>query len=249
MLRTFMIGRRHLAGVLAVALSVSLSNRALGQTTRDFMRVFEAQLQRHKPADVFKRTVLFREVRPGATTGGAPSFVASLTIHDYSPGWPPNKYYGKTCLGKIEHGTYSMLRDRLKEWTVEGRMTTSDAKCVDNPADRVSAFPIDSLSGTRVGSSEAFPSIMTKGVETFVPKMGEYACVLPGGRLAANRGFRLKGDKSYTDAAGARGGTYVYEPFATTIAFHGGFLDRESGKFVEGSGLVLSPSLTCSPWQ
>ncbi|MEP7069814.1 MAG: hypothetical protein ABI789_11255, partial [Usitatibacter sp.] len=200
-------------------------------------------------SDIFKRTVLFRSVQAGEPNGTVYPFIASLTVHDFSPGWPPNKYYGKTCLSKVEGGRYTMTRDRLREWTVEGRTTFSEPVCSDNPSERVSSFPIDSLTGTRVGSSAPVPKIVTQGLKTFRLKLGEYACILPGGRLAANTGFRLKRDKSYTDATGARGGTYVYEPFATTLAFHGGFLDGQSAKYADGSGFVLSPTLTCSPWQ
>jgi hypothetical protein len=232
------------------ALSLVLPVRGSAQpTTKDLMRVLDARIQRSKPADMFKRTVLFREVRAGEPADRAYPFVVSLTIHDYSPGWGVNKYFGKTCLTKIDRVTYTMALDRLREWAVAGPTTFSDINCADNPRPRVSAFPLDSLKGTRVGKSADTPEVLTKDLRTFVLKMGEYACVLPGGRLASNRGFRLKADKSYTDATGARGGTYHFEPFSTTIKFRGGFLDGQGGKFVEDTGLVLSPTLTCSPWQ
>ena len=213
------------------------------------MRVLDAKIQRSKPADMFRRTVLFKDVRAGEPSNGVYPFSVSLTVHDYSPGWGTNKYFGKTCLSKIDGARYTMALDRLREWAVEGPTTLSDVKCVDNPLPRVSAFPIDSLKGTRVGKSADAPVVLTKELRTFVLKMGEYACVLPGGRLAANRGFRLKTDKSYTDATGERGGKYVFEPFSTTLKFHGGFLDGQIGKFVEDTGFVLSPTLTCTPWQ
>jgi hypothetical protein len=249
MFRTFMLARTYRAAAIGTTLILVTPLAASGQPkTHEVMRLLEAQIQRAKPSDIFKRTVLIRDVKIGEATGGAYPLVVSLTVHDYSPGFPPDNYNGKTCLTNVEHAAYRMVQDRLREWTVEARTTFPEPKCANNPAANVSSFPLDSLSGTRVGSSAPMPAVMTKSLKTFVPRMGEYACVLPGGRMAANKGFRLKADKTYTDAARAHGGTYVYEPFAMTIAFHGGFMDGQSGKFVEGTGLVLSPTLTCTPW-
>jgi hypothetical protein len=249
MLRTFILARTYFAAIAGTALILVTPSVASAQPkTREVMQVLEYQIQRSKPSEILKRTVLIKDVKVGEGSGGVYPLVVSLTVHDYSPGFPPNKYYGKTCLAKVEHAAYRMVRDQLREWTIEGRTTFPDAKCVDNPAANVSSFPLDSLSGTRVGSSAPMPAVMTKSLKTFVPRMGEYACVFPGGRMAANKGFRLKLDKTYTDVARAHGGTYVYEPFGMTLAFHGGFMDGQTGKFVEGTGLVLSPTLTCTPW-
>jgi hypothetical protein len=112
----------------------------------------------------------------------------------------------------------------------------------------VSAFPLDSIPGKRVGSSAPLPEVMTRKRTTFILKMGEWACVLPGGRLATNMGFRLNLDKSYTDLGGTRSGKYVSEFGATSVTFRGGFLDGRTGNNVDGDGIVLSPTLTCSPW-
>jgi hypothetical protein len=224
------------------------TGRVKPPSTSTLMTTMDATLQQAKPREIFRRTVVFGDVHAGRPNGQVYPFIVSATVHDYTPGWPRNNYYGQTCLTKIDHGAFNMRRDRLGEWAVEGRTELSGGSCVKNPSEGVSAFPLDSMAGTRVGSSVLLrPPLPTKG-RAWVPKIGEWACVLPGGRLASNMGFRMKANKSYTDLEGARGGTYIYDVLASSLTFRGGFLDGRGGKNVDGDGIVLSPTLTCAPW-
>jgi hypothetical protein len=262
--RTFVLACRLFTLGVAASISVVTPARASGQspaddssarpigirrppTIKDLMMTLEAALQQTKSREIFKRTVVIGDVRPGEPNGRVYPFVVVATVHDYNPGNSLSGYAGKTCITKLAHVTFNMRRDRIGEWTVDPS-TVSGGVCVNNPSAGVSAFPLDSIPGKRVGSSAPLPKVMISTRRPWVPKVGEWACLLPGGRLAANTGFRMKADKTYTDLDGKRGGKYVFDFEAASITFHGGFMDGKGGKNVEGDGIVLSPSLTCAPW-
>ncbi len=212
------------------------------------MRVLDAQIQSARPREVFRRTVVFNDVRAGAPEGTVFPFTATVSIHDYNPGFPPAHYYGKTCITRIGTTRYDMHRDRIGEWVVDTR-TIPEPVCTQNPVEGKSAFPLDSLRGTRVGTSNPLPELMTKKKVNVNLRLGEYACTRPGGRIAAQMGFRLNRDKTYTDVDGARGGTYTFELLAGTLMFQGGFLDKMGGKSVNNESVFnLSADLTCAPW-
>jgi hypothetical protein len=218
-------------------------------STTQFMRVLDAKLQQARPRDILKRTILLADVSVGEPVGRIYPFTATATIHDYTPGWPPERYFGKTCITRLVGARYNMLRDAIGEWKVETKANTPAPVCTDNPTDGKSAVPLDSLRGTRVGTSLPPPELMTKKRVNINLKLGEYACIWPTGRISSQMRFRLNRDKTYTDLEGARGGTYTYEPFSATIKFNGGFLDKMGGKAVSDiSAFALTPSLTCSPW-
>lgn len=216
-------------------------------TTKNLMTTLETALQQTKPREIFKRTVVIGDARPGQPNGQVYPFDVMATVHDYNPGNSMVGDLGKTCITKLAHVTFNMRRDKIGEWTVEPT-SVSGAVCLNNPSSGVSAFPLDSIPGKRVGSSAPLPAVMTSTRTPWVPKVGEWACLLPGGRLAANMGFRMKVNKTYTDLEGARGGKYVFDFEAASITFRGGFLDGKGGKNVDGDGIVLSPTLTCAPW-
>jgi hypothetical protein len=216
-------------------------------TTKNLMTTLEATLQQTRSREIFKRTVVIGEVRPGQPNGQVYPFDVMATVHDFNPGNSMVGDLGKTCITRLAHVTFNMRRDRIGEWTVEPS-SVSGGVCVKNPKSGESAFPLDSIPGKRVGSSAPMPPLTTMTGKPWVPKVGEWACLLPGGRIAANMGFRMKADKTYTDLEGARGGKYVFNFEASSVTFKGGFLDGKGGKNVDGDGIVLSPSLTCSPW-
>ncbi len=106
-----MIGRLP---ALALAVLVHLSPAMAAEeppTADDFKRTLEARLQKLRPAGTTERTVLFQEVRPGTANGGVFPFEATLLIHDYGPGYPPNKFYGETCVGRMDTWRFEMSRD------------------------------------------------------------------------------------------------------------------------------------------
>ncbi|MEO5814888.1 MAG: hypothetical protein ABIT20_06365 [Gemmatimonadaceae bacterium] len=218
-------------------------------TVKDFMRVLDAQIQRVKPRDVFRRTIVFSDVRADAPEGNVYPFTVTAAVHDYNPGWPPSHYFGKTCITRIVGIRSNMRRDRIGEWIVEMQVKMPEPVCTNNPTEGKSAFPLDSLRGMRVGTSAPLPERMTKKQVNVNLRLGEYACTYSGGGLASKYRFRLNRDKTYTDIEGTRGGTYVFELLAGTLMFHGGFLDSMGGKSVENQSVFqISPALTCAPW-
>ncbi|MEP6732604.1 MAG: hypothetical protein ABJE10_18315 [bacterium] len=266
MFRTSMLGRRRLAAGVAALLTLIAPTRASGYiapsdttlrravaappTAKEFMLVLDARFQKAKPAEIFKRTIVFRSVTPGTPVDDVYPFVVNATVHDYTPGWPPEHFYGKTCIARINGWKYTMKRNEIREWSVDGRVAISDTTCVANPAEAVSAFPLDSIPGSRVGSSAPLPALVIPKPTAFILTYGEYACIETGGRIIKSRGFRIKRDKTYTDAEGTRGGTYVLEPFVETLTFHGGFLDGVKVTHIKRTRSFSFPdALTCAPWQ
>jgi hypothetical protein len=61
-------------------------------TVEQFKRVLEARLQKLKPDGTNVRPVLFQEVMPGKPNGGYYPCQVSAIIHDYGPGYPPNRF-------------------------------------------------------------------------------------------------------------------------------------------------------------
>lgn len=217
-------------------------------STREFMLALDAQIQRAKPREVFKRTIVFGDVRAGQPDGDVYPFTATVTIHDYNPGWPPDHYFGRTCITRIVSVRYELQRSRVREWVVAATQEIPKPICTDNPEEGKSIFPLDSLRGTRLGSSAPLPALMTRKLPNVTLKLGEYACTWPGGRLASQMRFRLNRNKTYTDLDGARGGTYTFDPFSTELRLHGGFLDKMGGKSIDYSTFSFSTTLTCGPW-
>ena len=266
MYRTFTIARRCLVVGAAAAAAITFIHPARASayppahevsatrtsalaapSTAELMRVLDMKLQELKPNDILFRTVLFDQIVPGTPRGGRYPFVVSLTIHDYSAGWPPNQYYGKTCLSKLQRGTFTMRLTVSNDWSVEGPVTLTAPLCQPNPSEKVSAFPLSELPGKRVGKGPA-PVEVPRKRSAGVLMTGEYACVTSTGRMIANMGFRLKADRTYSDLAGARGGKYVVDAVAATIAFRGGFMDGKNGKDVETVRFAF-PDAVCQRWQ
>jgi hypothetical protein len=105
-------------------------------SAEEFKQVLGERLQELKPAGFTVRTVRFEEVRLGEATRGNFPFEVTATVHDYGPGYPANRYYGQTCVGKMDKWKFDMRRDEFGRWFVQGRMTVSDRVCKDKPLRR-----------------------------------------------------------------------------------------------------------------
>ena len=253
--RTFIIARRRLFIGATAAAAITLISpervaarpRIVAPSTTQLMHVLDFRLQKLRPLDILYRTILFDQIQPGEPHGGVYPFVVSLTIHDYSAGWPPNGYFGKTCLSKLQKGTFTMQLTVARDWTIEGPITLSEPLCRPNPADRVSAFPLAELPGKRIAKGEPPAEVKVKR-SAGVLMSGEYSCVTPTGRMLDNMRFRLKLDRTYTDLAGANGGKYVVDAVAGTVAFRGGFLDGRTGKDADLTHFTF-PDVECRRWQ
>ena len=74
----------------------------------------------------------------------------TITVRDYDAGYPPNRYYGQTCVGRMEQEEFTLTLDRFNEWEAQGRLTPNmnTTKCQPNPAAGVSSIPLSSLGGS-----------------------------------------------------------------------------------------------------
>jgi hypothetical protein len=214
-------------------------------------QALDARLQKLKSEGTTVRTVLFQEVVPGKPNGGYFPFQVTAIIHDFSQGYPPNGYYGETCVGKMDKWKFDLLADELGGWTIQGRMTVLGPECKKNPSEGVSAIPLAGLSGTVAGkaSADAKPAANSAAAERGNLYLGEYACYGAGNHLMAGMGFLLESSGKYHDVGGQRAGTYTYNAPQSTVSFHGGFLDGQAGRNVRNTGFQLSATVHCEPWR
>jgi len=216
-------------------------------SVEQFKQVLGAQLQKVKAEGTTVRTVLFQEVVAGNPNGGYYPFQVTAIIHDYSQGYPPNGYYGETCVGKMEKRKFDLVANEFGGWKVQGPMTVLGPECKKNPTEGVSAIPLAGLAGAPAGhaQTEAKPAA-PEGGNLYI---GEYACYAAGNRLMAGMGFQLEVGGKYHDVSGERGGTYVFNARESTISFRGGFLGEQAGRNVRNSGFQLSANVRCEPWR
>ena len=88
---------------VAAAAGAPSATSAQQPTVARFEQVLNTQLQALKPVGYTARTVLFQAARAlPQKKGGYFPFEFTLTIHDYGPGNPPNRFYGAPCVGHME---------------------------------------------------------------------------------------------------------------------------------------------------
>lgn len=208
-------------------------------TVETLKQVLERRLLSLKPTGSTERQVLFEDVRAGKASGGTYPFQVTASIRDYGSGYPANKHYGETCVGKMEKWPFELSRDSFGEWQVQGRMTiTAPGQCKPNPSAGVSSIPLANLSG-----KPASPAPPSKGQPTQKtaappasaggsPKNGSYECWhFSSPRMGLN--FTLQGGGRYLDTD-KKAGTYTQS--GGKVAFKGGALDGESGVYHEPGG-------------
>jgi hypothetical protein len=232
--------------LLVLLAALCLEARAAAPTAADLQRVLEAQLQNLKPTGMTQRTVLFEEVRPLKPSGSYYPFEVTATIHDYGPGYPANRFYGSTCVGRMEKWKFDLVPDAGR-WIAQGRMTVTNNVCKDNPAAGASSQPLANYRGTHAPKGAATAPQPAGAAGNL--HLGEYACYGTGSRLMAGMGFHLKPGGKYYDVDGKRGGSYDYDAGAGTIKFRGGFLDGQAAKNVGASGFQISSTVSCEPWR
>jgi hypothetical protein len=223
---------------------------AAAPSAQTFQQVLTKRLMELKRAGATERQVLFQSVTPGRANGNRYPFQATVIIRDYGPGYPANRYYGSTCVGRLESERFDLLPDDFGGWMVQGRMTPTNSECKDNPAEGASAFPLNTLQGTQVSANApAAPAPAPPPTGASPLYMGEYACY-GNGVLMAGMGFKLSANGRYTDVDNARGGTYAYNAGAGTVTFRGGYLDGQTGRGVSNQGAFdLSATVNCEPWR
>jgi hypothetical protein len=232
----------------ATLIGACLPTAAIAQnpTTTQFEQAFEAQMQKLKAEGFSVRSIRFENVTAGKPTGGYYPFTVTASIHDYGPGYPPNHYYGETCVRRIDNWTFDMLQDPSGRWIVQGRMTPADNTCKDNPSEGVSSIPLATVPGRPASTVAVMPATKPAAVQLY---FGEWACYGARDQLMAGMGFVLDRSGKYHDTSGARGGSYTYNAASATISFRGGFLSGQVGRNVTTGTMRISANISCEPWR
>lgn len=206
-----------------------------------FKQVLNKRLLTLLPSGFTERQVLFQEVRAGTPNGTEYPFQATLQIRDYGPGYPANRFYGTTCVGRMDKKPFFLSRNQFGDWEVTGAMTVTlgpDQDCKPNPSAGVSSIPLASLQGTPAAAGTPPPATpaAAQGNSSQVPT-GEWACYGSGGRLLIGLGFRIEANGQYTDLDRKSRGTYTVQ--SGTISFKGGHLDGQTGQNFRGNKFQL----------
>ena len=229
MSRVAVLPQRTIACGLAV-LTLGCAGQLLAQKSPPTVEVAKQALERAwqklKPDAVAQRTVLFQDVTPGRSQAGSYPFRVTVLLHDYEKGYPPNRYYGRTCVGRIEQEVYTLEPDPFGGWNAQGRMTPNlnDTKCVNNPSEGVSSIPLASLSGSRAPAGQvaaaAPPATVGNGSSVAA---GDYQC-WGNGQPHPFMDFTVRGSNQYLGKDG-KIGTFSFDPSTQRITFKGGSLD------------------------
>lgn len=132
---------------LVLALALASASGLLAQPgVEEFKDALTRQLLKLRPDWSKERNVLF--VSAQAVGGGA--FRATVVIRDYDAGYPPNRYYGRTCAAKMDNAQFTSFRDQSGELIMQGRLTPlmEENVCKPNPAANTTSIPLNALPGT-----------------------------------------------------------------------------------------------------
>lgn len=187
------------------------------------------------PGGFTERNVLFQEVRAGRAEAGSYPFQVTVLIRDYEPGYPANRYYGKTCVSQIQQEVYTLSSDAFGGWEPQGRMTPlmTETHCQSNPSAGVSSIPLASLNGTPAPTGQAAqPAQPAQPAQTQTAQggngggtvaQGVYEC-WSSNRANFTLNFTVRGGNQYTGYNGSSG-TFSFDPGTQRITFKGGSLD------------------------
>ena len=238
--------QRRLASLLLLSSLAAPALAADEPPTADTLKqVLEKRLLSLKPQGYTERQVLFQEVRPGKPSGGGYPFQVTAIIRDYGPGYPANRFYGATCLSRMDKYVFTLSRDAFSDWQVQGRMTVTDKyECKDNPSEGASSFPLASLPGSpapkpTAGAAGSAAPPATPAAKTAPQPAGTAAQtgVMPGSyecwffsQPRPGLNFEIKEGGRYVDVEGVAG-TYSYDAATGQIAFRGGALDEQKAAY------------------
>lgn len=242
---------KPLIGLLA-CINLFSCNSEAQPSTEIFKEALVKRLQSLRPDGFERRTVKLVQVVPGKTNSGTTSYKVTAYIHDYDEGYPPNKYYGQTCVGKMDNWPFTMHKDASGEWIVQGKFTVTDSDCQTNTAEGSESLPLADVPGTTYepGKNNQAKKNSPKTEENQdLLYIGEYAAYGTGGRLMAGMGIILTKDNRYYDLDKKRGGTYNYDKKTATISFQGGFLSGQKGRNVNTNGFDLSETVHYEPYR
>jgi len=223
---TFPIRFVFILSLAPVALS------AAAPSTETLKQVLTQRLQKLIPDGMAERQVLYQDVRAGAPSGGYYPFQVTALIRDYGPGYPANRYYGQTCVGRLDQLEFTLHVDNYGAWDVQGAMTPpmNTRQCKPNPSAGATSIPLSALSGTPAPAGNPAPppaepartATTTRGAGGGKVALGGYECWGNGSaRMLLN--FTVQSATQYTGSDG-KSGTYNVDA-GGRITFHGGALD------------------------
>jgi hypothetical protein len=211
---------------LVLAFSTLAGLAVQAQPSTDTLKqVLTRRLLSLKLGATTERNVLYQEVRAG--TGNA--FQVTALIRDYDPGYPPNHYYGQTCVGHLDKVRFTLSKDEFGGWDVQGAMTPpmDTRQCKPNTAAGVSSIPLSSLSGSSAPAGNPVASATRQTGDqpagTGSVAAGSYECWANGqARMLLN--FTIRSASQYTGSDG-KPGAYSYNAGSGRLTFRGGSLD------------------------
>jgi len=176
-----------------------------------------------------ERTVLFQSVQAGRSSSpGSYPFKATVNIFDHETGYPPNHYYGKTCVGTLTDEVFVLRMDDFGAWDAQGRMTPnlSDKQCTNNTSTAIPAIPAElGAKAPAAGAASAQPAAAMRPAATPGQgvAVGDYQCWANGqARMLLN--FSVLSANQYRDSEG-KTGAFTIDPSNGRMAFKGGSLD------------------------
>lgn len=230
--RSRLLARIMTHRVLITLFTTSIAIFAQAPNAATAQQALEKKWQKLRPDGVSERNVLFHQVQAGSPEGRTYPFRVSVTLRDYEPGYPRNRYYGNTCVAKIVDEVYTLEPDRFGGWDAQGKMTPDlrDKVCKPNPAAGVSSIPLQTLSGTTAPAgamiSSANPAAAGQRSAGGVAE-GSYQCWSNGqARMLLN--FTIRAGGLYSGSDG-RPGRYSFDPASQRISFSGGSLENAFG--------------------
>jgi hypothetical protein len=179
-----------------------------------FKQVLTQKLQALKPDGFTERNVLFESAQ-----GRGGKFQGVVNLRDYGPGYPPNHFYGTTCVSRLT-SSFTMFAGDGGRWMLDGGLTPSsnDKKCQNNPSAGVSSIPLAAVAGTPATGTATSPAATASGTAA----IGSYECWANGqARLLMN--FQIRSASTYTGSDG-KPGTFTLDGNGH-ITFHGGAQD------------------------
>src|SRR5438067_1644939 len=113
--------------------AVSLCAVAAGPSAETLKQVLTSKMLKLLPSGFTERQVLYQAVQPG---NGMNTFNVTAIIRDYGPGYPPNRYYGTTCVSRFDATPFTLMPDGRGGWDVQGALTPpiETHQCKPNPA-------------------------------------------------------------------------------------------------------------------
>ncbi len=202
---------------MAVLLGLACLAQAAAPNVETAKQVLTKRWMDLRPDWAAERNVLFEDVRALGHTTSSWTFEVTATVRDYGRGYPPNRYYGQTCVGRFDNIQFSIWTDGV-QWKADGMFTAPSTKCHENPAANVSSIPVQTLRGTPTGGAPVVAPPAPERSGGVVE--GQYEC-WSNGQARGLLNFTIVAGGRYLDSSG-KPGSFAFSPANSRITFRGG---------------------------